>query len=704
MKRICLLSGVLLLLNINQLCSQNDDQQDRISYLLEIVAEENDTEYDYSYLQEAFEELLDYPANINQPEDQQKLAELLLLDDIRLAFLREYIRTYGEIRSIYELQYVDGFDRRLAYAMEPLIHFKESKEKAILTPSKMLKYGNHVLIMRYGRVLQKAAGYKPLPDSEWIEKPNSRYLGSPDKLYLRYQYKLPQKIKLSLLAEKDAGERLFGQDLPDTLQKLLIGKNPNGFDFYSGSLYYEGRSWLRKVVLGDYHVSFGQGLCMWSGFSMGRSSSPNKIKKYASHLRPSSSANEYAFLRGGGLEMAYKNLGLTLFYSASRIDGNITILDSSRNMASEVSSLQKTGYHRTIGELQDRRSLQKQLMGAHLGFSSYTFRLGISAVNTWLSAELKPDDAAYRKFEFRGKDLFNLSADFDILLGRSIVFGELARSENGGMAGLLGVSGSIESIFDVSFLYRNYARNYQNLSSAAFGENSGNRNEEGIYLGASTRINRNLSLAAYVDLFRFRWLRFRTDAPSKGKVYFFELLWEEEKYRISFRYRLKQKENNFTGQEFYIPAISAYTRENIRLQIKYEIGEQWQFASRIDVVNYQDCSGTKPGYLIYQDIAWFTRSRNFDLHFRYALFDARDYQARLYAYEHNVLYAFSIPAYYGKGCRLYLLLDYKINQHFECWARFAITRFDDRDVISSGLDEIEGYVKSDLKIQVVLKF
>lgn len=150
--------------------------------------------------------MLDNPVNINQSEDQQKLAGLMLLDDIRLAFLKEYIHSFGEIRSIYELQYVNGFDRKLAYALEPLIRFEESREKSMLTPAKMIKYGRHQLIMRYGRVLQKASGYKPLPDTQWIEKPNSKYLGNPDKLYLRYQYKLPQKIKLSLLAEKDAGE------------------------------------------------------------------------------------------------------------------------------------------------------------------------------------------------------------------------------------------------------------------------------------------------------------------------------------------------------------------------------------------------------------------------------------------------------------------------------------------------------------------
>jgi hypothetical protein len=86
-----------------------------------------------------------------------------------------------------------------------------------------------------------------------------------------------------------------------------------------------------------------------------------------------------------------------------------------------------------------------------------------------------------------------------------------------------------------------------------------------------------------------------------------------------------------------------------------------------------------------------------------ALFDA-DYNNRQYVYERDVLYAFSVPAYQGKGIRAYLLIQYNFNRTFSVWARITRTRFTDRDTISSGLETIEGNTKTYLKFQLRVRF
>jgi hypothetical protein len=101
---------------------------------------------------------------------------------------------------------------------------------------------------------------------------------------------------------------------------------------------------------------------------------------------------------------------------------------------------------------------------------------------------------------------------------------------------------------------------------------------------------------------------------------------------------------------------------------------------------------------IVQDLQLSLRRLSFDA--RLAYFNAVDYDNRLYIYEQDVLYAFSFPAYYGKGYRHYLLTSYKPSKALEIQLRWARTDYLDRKVISSGLEEIAKPHKSEIKVQV----
>ena len=89
---------------------------------------------------------------------------------------------------------------------------------------------------------------------------------------------------------------------------------------------------------------------------------------------------------------------------------------------------------------------------------------------------------------------------------------------------------------------------------------------------------------------------------------------------------------------------------------------------------------------------------------RFAVFDTDSYNARIYAYESDILYAFSIPAYYSKGTRTYFNLKYTVGKFMDIWLRYSQSYYSDLDVISSGLNQINGNTKSEIKIQVRIKF
>ena len=90
--------------------------------------------------------------------------------------------------------------------------------------------------------------------------------------------------------------------------------------------------------------------------------------------------------------------------------------------------------------------------------------------------------------------------------------------------------------------------------------------------------------------------------------------------------------------------------------------------------------------------------------FRYALFETEDYDSRIYAYEPDVLYAFSVPAHYGSGQRYMLVVKYRFHRELSAWLRFSETAYFDRTTIKSGWEEIDGNKQTKVKVLLRYKF
>jgi len=108
--------------------------------------------------------------------------------------------------------------------------------------------------------------------------------------------------------------------------------------------------------------------------------------------------------------------------------------------------------------------------------------------------------------------------------------------------------------------------------------------------------------------------------------------------------------------------------------------------------------------MMYQDIKFKPMFSKLSFSLRYTYFNTKSYDSRIYAYENDVLYGYSIPSFYGNGKKIYLLLKYNIVKNTDLWIKISETIYDDRDVIKSGWDEIEGNKLTELKIQLRYKF
>jgi hypothetical protein len=72
-----------------------------------------------------------------------------------------------------------------------------------------MKNGNSQLFVRYMRTLEEQKGYSDVDDSTLAANPNSRYLGSPYKLYTRYQFKYYNLVSFGFTGEKSIRRRIF---------------------------------------------------------------------------------------------------------------------------------------------------------------------------------------------------------------------------------------------------------------------------------------------------------------------------------------------------------------------------------------------------------------------------------------------------------------------------------------------------------------
>jgi hypothetical protein len=94
------------------------------------------------------------------------------------------------------------------------------------------------------------------------------------------------------------------------------------------------------------------------------------------------------------------------------------------------------------------------------------------------------------------------------------------------------------------------------------------------------------------------------------------------------------------------------------------------------------------------------------LHFllRHELFHTDGYNPCIYAYENDMLYSFSIPAYFDKGSRAYINLEYNVGRNIDIWVRYARFFYSNETSSGSGLTEIQGPVKSDFRVQMRVRF
>ncbi|NOX85077.1 MAG: general secretion pathway protein GspK [Chlorobi bacterium] len=678
----------------------NVNNLELITDRMERIAQNTDLNLDYSDLLDDFVYYYHNPVNLNsQPE---KLLDLYLINQMQLNNLKAYIRKNGQLGSVYELRYIPGFDRETINIVLPFVTVKPVQKSHSLKPKNIFKYGKHQLVARYNQYFEKPAGFL-IPVDSALDYPGSAYLGNMQAWYLRYGFNYKNKIRFGFTFDKDAGEVFLKSKLNDSINTLVGNKTSNLFDFFSGYVYVADMGIVKALVLGDYHLEFGQGLTLWSGLAFGKSAEALNIKRYGRGIRPNTSRNENRFFRGAALTLEWKGLALTGFYSRNKVDASIN-LNPVINIE-EAGSLPETGLHRTINELLKKDEMTITNAGGRISYAYKIFQLGATAFETRLSTPLAMQENLYKIFNFSGNQLMNYGADLNLNLNKVSFFGEASYASTGGWAGVGGMNAFLSDRFVFTLFYHNYSKKYFNLFNNPVAETSSLIAEQGIYFGFKALVYKGVNITGYLDYFNFPWLKYRTDSPSVGRDYLMQINYTASRnLNLYFRFRYLFKQENYKGDYDYTARLADVTRNEFRFFISYQVFDFLIFKNRLEYVFYnKQFEQAENGYLLYQDILYRPAHFPLDITFRYALFSTDGYNSRIYTYENDVLYAFSVPAYFDNGQRVYLLLRYRAFKQLDIWFRLARTVFFDRKTIGSGSDEINGNAKTEVKIQLVVR-
>jgi DNA uptake protein ComE-like DNA-binding protein len=685
--RIIFVWLILLLVTADMAAQVTEPITPNTEQQLENVTENNEdieTEDD-SYLQEMVQ-FIKNPIELNYA-DAATLNQLRMLTPMQVQNFIIYRSLVGKLVDLYELQAVPGWDIATIQKLRPYINVS-IQVSAIDAVKQRLKNGEHSILIRVSQVPERSKGY--LLDSS---NATNFYPGSPQKLLLRYKYAYKNLFQYGIVAEKDAGEQFFK------------GKQKQGFDFYSAHIFVRKIGIIKALAIGDFTINLGQGLTQWQSLAFKKSVDVINIKREGDVLRPYNSAGEINFHRGLGITLAKRNWQLTVFGSYRNIDANL-VSDTSQTQDDYISSLQTSGYHRSKSETDDK-GVQRQLaFGGNFSYRYKRLQVGINAVQYKFKLPLIKSAEPYNLYALSGSSFGNYSVDYSYTFKNLHLFGEAAFTSNFDKAFVNGLLISASSKVDLSLLYRNISRSYQSLYTYAFTENTYPTNENGFYAGISIRPNNAWRIDAYADLYKFPWLRYRVDAPSAGSDYLIQLNYKPNKQlEIYTRYHAESKAINSNPGQLTTSPVIQQPKKNWRTQISYRLNTAVILRNRTEIVWFdKNGPAAEQGFLTYVDFLYKPMLKAFSGGLRIQYFETDGYNSRLYAYENDVLYSFSIPVFYDKGLRYYININYDVNKKITLWIKWAQSLYKDKTLIGSGLDEIKGSIKSEIKLQAQYKF
>ena len=587
-------------------------------------------EVDYEQLQTDLYTLHESPIDLNNTSDEE-LTQLYFLSPQQIDAILAYAYRHP-FESLYELRLIPELADYEIRDLLPFVYINRAalNSEAINTDA---LYAKEIFAKAHHELLTR------------IDARNIEAYEGTDPIYtqFRYRFDFRRRVTFGVQLRRPAGG--FARDLQYGAYLQLNDITPH----------------LHTLVAGNFQASFGQGLVLAPVFHSGKSMYVTSVGQQREGLR------YYSSVDGEGLHGA----GATLRWEwnkTTRLD--VSALYSMRH------ANDSTWHH---------------LLGANLTLRHKKLQVELTAIENLWSDSIHPyTNAKYNRHYFRGRNQAVIGASFRYNHGWFDMFGEVATAQNyqitndqspitkshWGFGTIIGSRFYPTNGISLLALYRYYSPYFDNALGYAFSETSRLGDENGGYLGFDITRLRNWRFIGYGDIFYFSGYKYGLGDATRTLGYdaMAEIQYSWSKHpsfqggdggRLSLRLRARQKgDATYSTRAQFDWAQGSWS---LRTTAEANI-----IPSKLSTLNSQ----LTYGFTIFQDISYslpLREGRGLGLRLRLQGFDAREWANRIYTYEHDVLYAYSIPAVYGLGGRAYLCLRWQIIPQLALYFRASET-------------------------------
>jgi hypothetical protein len=579
-------------------------------------------------------ELSEDPVNLNSG-DESELARLFFLTPFQVKALADYTRSTGKIVSFNELQFIPGFDASAAEMIIPFTVIHDTEKQARDST-------------RLRNVLITNLTYKP-------GQIDTSFPGSPAKILCRYRFSAGP-FSGGINIEKDQGEKFI---FPGTISP----------DFLSANLSYTGTGSVKKIIAGDYSLKYGQGLAINTGLFTGSALSSQPLITTNNEVKPYNSTDENNFFRGVAAVVRFRKAELSVFGSRNNIDATLDTASDKSHVY--IRSLYKTGLHNKESLLSKHDAVTESGGGGDISLNLNNLQIGAGFSYFSFPVPLLRDSSrAEKAISFSGKRSAAGSIHYSAVLRRILLSGELAANDLHRYAGMQTFSIRPSDRLMINILVWKYSMGYFALHGKGPASGSGSVPEQSILGNFTFEAYRHLFISGGFSVQHYPWLKYRCSSPSTGIKRELRLRYlPSEKVSVDclYGYRVSMADGDVNEG---IAELARTVSRSFRTVVRYSASGNLILTSRFDyrIVSPQASKGLS----LLQDLNLRFNRIPLTVWVRYCIFRTDDYSSRIYTYENDLLYSFSIPAIYGKGSRSYFMAAYKFSKRAELRFKYGV--------------------------------
>lgn len=593
----------------------------------------------------------------------EELQALHMLSFNQINAFFEYKKRFGDFLSMYELQAIPGWEIPLIKELMKWFVLLEQPNKAGVSN------GQHQIVFRMGR-----SGSGSMLEQSFLK-------GMKQTLF--YRNNNQTNVSFGLSAEKDAGEK-------------------NIFDFTSGYLQKSSVGIFKKIIVGDYLVTMGQGMIHWQGYAFGKGLNILSIMRQSTSLRPHTGTEENRFFRGVGFEIGKRNTRFYGFVSKKGLDANVVY--DSLTEKKWVSSLLLTGLHRNEREWIDKKSLQS----FHTGFTvKHFFKSGHIALNgiyTGLNIPIQKRSLPYNTYSIKGDQFFNLSSDFIMSTKWGTFFGELAADRDYAAGTVIGFLKNLHRTLDIGIQWRKISKSYHAFSPNIIAHQSSANNESGIYIGMNYKLNNRNRLEAYMDQFVHPFPVFSANGPQRGLIHALTYaVAPTKKWEIYIRLIEKRKTENLPSIQSKSHLLSMNQSFQLRIHAEFNINEALELRIRNELLTRKKEAGYNlHGWLSFAEIILHPVLQPYSISIRTTYFNTDGFDASIYSMERDLPQYYSMQSFFNRGNSSYLLFQTNISKKVHFAGKWVIEKkyFPSR----GSTPQYNALVQSEWRVQATIKF